>query len=110
MWIKVRYLNKVTIGNININSLPAKFDHVKVVILKDVDILVLKETQVDDTCSLGQLYVEGLNTHYRLDRNCIGGGVIIYVRNYISSKVLETHRLPQDIQGIFIELNFRKAK
>ena len=46
MWIKVRYLNKVTIGNININSLPAKFDHVKVVILKDVDILVLKETQL----------------------------------------------------------------
>ena len=110
MWIKVRYLNKVTIGNININSLPAKFDHVKVVILKDVDILVLKETQVDDTFSLGQLYVEGLNTHYRLDRNCIGGGVIIYVRNYISSKVLEKHILPQDIQGIFIELNFRNAK
>ena len=103
-------MNKVTIGNININSLPAKFDHVKVVILKDVDILVLKETQVDDTFSLGQLYVEGLNTHYRLDRNCIGGGVIIYVRNYISSKVLEKHILPQYIQGIFIELNFRKAK
>ena len=103
-------MNKVTIGNININSLPAKFDHVKVVILKDVDILVLKETQVDDTFSLGQLYVEGLNTHYRLDRNCIGGGVIIYVRNYISSKVLEKHILPQYIRGIFIELNFRKAK
>ena len=80
------------------------------VILKDVGILVLKETQVDDTFSLGQLYIEVLNACYRLDRNCIGGGVIIYVRNYIPSKVLEKHILPQDIEGMFIELNFRKAK
>ena len=80
------------------------------VILKDVDILVLKETQVDDTFSLGQLYIEVLNACYRLDRNCIGGGVIIYVRNYIPSKVFEKHILPQDIEGMFIELNFRKAK
>ena len=80
------------------------------VILKDVDILVLKETQVDDTFSLGQLYIEVLNACYRLDRNCIGGGVIIYVRNYIPSKVLEKHILPQDIEAMFIELNFRKAK
>ena len=52
-------VNKVIIGNININSLPAKFDQVKEVILKNVDILVITETKLDDTFPLGQFYVEG---------------------------------------------------
>ena len=43
-------MNKVITGNININSLPAKFDQVKEVILKNVDILVITETKLDDTC------------------------------------------------------------
>ena len=48
-------MNKVIIGNININSLPAKFDQVKEVILKNVDILVITEAKLDDTFPLGQL-------------------------------------------------------
>ena len=52
-------MNKVIIGNINANSLPVKFDQVKEVILKNVDILVIKETNLDDTFPLGQFCVEG---------------------------------------------------
>ena len=47
---------------------------------------------------------------FRLDRNCNGGGVIIYVRENIPSKILEVHKLPQDVEGMFVELNFRKTK
>ena len=47
---------------------------------------------------------------YRFDRNRNGGGVIIYVREGISSKILEKHKLPQDVEGMFVELNFRKIK
>ena len=64
-------MNKViiNIGNININFLPAKFDHVKEVILKNLDILVITETNLDGTFPLGQFYVEGFTMPYRLDRN-----------------------------------------
>ena len=103
-------MNKVIIGNININSLLAKFDQVKEVILKNVDILVITETKLDDTFPLGQFYVEGFTMPYRLDRNRNGGGVIIYVREDIPSKILEKHKLPQDVEGMFVELNFRKIK
>ena len=108
--LRLRNANKVIIGNININSLPAKFDQVKEVILKNVDILVITETKLDDTFPLGQFYVEGFTMPYRLDRNCNGGGVIIYVREDIPSKILEKHKLPQDVEGMFVELNFRKVK
>ena len=64
-------MNKViiNIGNISINFLPAKFDHVKEVILKNLDILVITETKLDGTFPLGQFYVEGFTMPYRLDRN-----------------------------------------
>ena len=108
--LRLRNVNKVIIGNININSLPAKFDQVKEVILKNVDILVITETKIDDTFPLGQFYVDGVTMPYRLDRNHNGGGVIIYDREDIPSKIFEKHKLPQDVEGVFFELNFRKIK
>ena len=70
---KLRNVNKVIIGSININSLPAMFDQVKEFILKNVDVLVITETKLDDTFPLGQFYVEGFTVPYRLDRNRDGG-------------------------------------
>ena len=107
---RLRNVNKVIIGNINTNSLPGNFDQVKEVILKNADILVITQTKIDDTFPLGQFYVEGFTMPYRLDRNCNGRGVIIYVREDIPSKILEKHKLPQDVEGVFVELNFRKIK
>ena len=69
----------------------------------------MKETNLDDTFPLGQFYVEGFTMSYRLDRNR-NGGVIIYVREDIPSNILEKHKLQQDIEGMFIELQFRKIK
>ena len=108
--LRVRNVNKVIIGNININSLPAKFDQVKEVKLKNIDILVITETKLDDTFPLDQFYVERFTIPYRLDRNRNGGGVIIYVMEDLPSKILEKHNIPQNFEGMFVELNFRKIK
>ena len=42
--------------------------------------------------SIGQFYA------YRLDRNCNDRDVIIYVREDIPGKILEKHKLPQDVE------------
>ena len=47
---------------------------------------------------------------FRLDRNRFGGGVLIYVREDIPCKQLTKHILPDDIEGIFVEVNLRKTK
>ena len=65
--LRLKNVNKVIIGNSNINSFPAKFNQVKEVILKNVDILVKTETTLDDTFPLGRFYVEGFTVSYRFE-------------------------------------------
>ena len=40
----------------------------------------------------------------------IGGGIIIYVSEDIPSRMLTKHNFPENIEGLFVELNFRKTK
>ena len=54
--------------------------------------------------------MDGFSKPYRLDRNKNGGGVMIFIRETISSKKLEKHIFPNDVESIFVELNFRKCK
>ena len=70
---------------------------------------MITETKLDDTFPLGQFYVEGFTMRYRLDRNPNGGGVIIYVREDIPSQILEKHKLPQDVEGMFVEQTLEKS-
>ena len=40
----------------------------------------------------------------------MGDGIIIYVREDITSRMLTKHNSPDNIKGLFLELNFRKSK
>ena len=78
--------------------------------LKYVDVLVITETKLDDTFLTFQFLVTGFSVPYRLGRNRNGGGIMIFISDDIPSRVLTKHVFPDDIEGLFIELNFRKAK
>ena len=108
--LRLRNVNKVIIGNLNINSLPNKFDQLREIVLKYVDVLVIMETKLDDTFLTSQFLVTGFSVPYRFDRNRNGGGIMIFIRDDIPSRMLTKHVFPDDIEGLFIELNFRKAK
>ena len=108
--LRLSNVNRVVIGNLNINSLPNKFNQLKELVLKHVDILVLTETKLDDSFPNSQFLVDGFSEPFRIDRNRSGGGVMIYVRDVIPSKLLTKHFFPNDIEGLFVELNFRKCK
>ena len=108
--LRLSNVNRVIIGNLNINSLTNKFDQLREIVLKYIDILVITETKLDDTFPNAQFLVPGFSKPFRRDRNRKGGGVMIYVHENIPSKLLTKHVLPSDIECIFIELNFRKCK
>ena len=46
---------------------------------------------------------------FRLDRTLRGGGIVTYVQKDIPSKRLHIGKLPDDIEGTFIEINLRKG-
>ena len=108
--LRLSNVNRVVIGNLNINSLSNKFNQLKELVLKHVDILVLTETKLDDSFSNSQFSVDGFSEPFRIDRNRSGGGAMSYVWDVIPSKLLTKHFFPNDIEGLFVELNFRKYK
>ena len=75
--LNIRNPNKIIIGNLNINSLPNKFEQLKGIVIQYIDILVITETILDDTFPTAQFLVNGFSDPYRLDRNRNGGGVLI---------------------------------
>ena len=108
--IRLKDINRVIIGNLNINSLPIKFAQPQEIVLKYVDILILTETKLGDSFPTSQFMVDGFSMPYRQDRNRNGGGIMIYIRDDIPSILLTKHVFPDDVEGLFVELNFRKSK
>ena len=108
--LKLKNTNRFILGHLNINSIAGKFYHFKVLIENNTDILVLTETKIDASFRNAQFRIDGFSAPFRLDRNRFGGGVLIYVREDIPCKQLTKYILPDDIEGIFVEINLRKTK
>ena len=108
--IRVKNVNKIVIGTLNINSLAPKFEQLREVIGKNIDILTIQETKLDSSFPVAQFLLDGYSEPYRLDRNRNGGGVMIYVRKDIPSKLLSKHTFIDAMEGLFVEVNLRKSK
>ena len=108
--LKLKSTNRLILGHLNINSIVGKFDHLKVLIENNIDILVLTETKIDSSFPNAQFRIDEFSAPFRLDRNKFGGGVLIYVREDIPCKQLTKLILPDNIEGIFVEINLRKTK
>ena len=106
----MRNVNKTIKGQININSISSKFNQLKELVLKHADILVVCETKLDETFSSSQFHMDGFSLPYRLDRNRNGRSVMIFVKEDIPSKLLTKQNFPSDVEGLLVELNFRKLK
>ena len=107
--LRLKNFNKTIIRQININSISSKFNQLKELVLK-LDILVVCETKLDETFLSSQFHINGFSLPYRLNGNRNGVGVMIFVKEDIPSKLLTKHDFPNDIEGLFAELNFRKSK
>ena len=88
------------IGNLNIDSIRNKFEQSKETVLKYIDILVVTETKLDETFLESLLLMDGFSKPYRLGRNKNAGGVVIFIHDTISSKILEKHIFPNDVENI----------
>ena len=108
--IRDKNVNKLVIGNLNINTFAGKFDQFKIIIQGKLDIIVVTETKLDDSYPTSQFFIEGFCKQYRMDRNKHGGGILIYIREDIPSKQLSKHNFIKHIEGIFIEINLRKTR
>ena len=54
---------------------------------KNIDALLTSETKIDSSFPSAQFHLEGYATPHRLDRNANGGGIPLYIREDIPSKL-----------------------
>ena len=103
-YLRIRNLNKIVAGHLNINSIRNKFDFLAHQVKGNFDILMISETKLDESFPPGQFLLDGDSVPYRFDRNGNGGGILLYIRGDIPSKLLSMNK---SIEGFFVEINLR---
>ena len=70
---------------------------------------MVTESKFDDTFPDFQFHIPGYKLPFRKDRNKLGGGIIVFVKDDIPCKKLDV-RIPEDIEALFLEINLRHTK
>ena len=112
--IKLENANRPVIAHLNINSIRNKIESLKLIIGNNIDILLISETKLDNSFPAPQFIIDGYSPPYRIDKNCMSGGLLLYVRDHIICKEIKhdpnvISKLTS-IQGILLEINLRKTK
>ena len=103
---RLKNTKRLTIAQLNINSLRNKFDSLVRMLHNILDILLISETKIDSSFPTAQFQIEGYTT-YSLDRNANGGGILLFIREELPSTLLNSD---MSIENFFIEVNIRKKK
>ena len=69
--LRAKNKNRLIIGNLNINSIPNKFDQLKLFVQGKVDILIVTETKLDSTFPTSQFMIDGYSEPYHFDHGTI---------------------------------------
>ena len=76
---RIKNVNRLIIGHLNINSISGKFDQLKYLIEKIIDVLIFTETKIDACLPNSQFIIDGYSPPFRYDRNRFGGGFLIHI-------------------------------
>ena len=66
------------------------------------------ETKIYDSFPLGNFLIGGFSKPFRLDRDSLGGGILLYVRDDVLSNLLDVKTKP--IEGFYVEMNLYNDK
>ena len=74
----------------------------------DENVYILWTAETKYSFQAAQFALPGYHKPYRLDINDKQGGLLVYVKYHLPSKLLSTHNISNDIQIIPFESNLRK--
>ena len=67
---------------------------------------MISETKLDESFPIAQFLIKGFSTPFQLDRNSQGGGILLYIREDIPSKLLFIDE--NGIEGLEVSLKYKK--
>ena len=105
--IRQNNINRPILGQLNINSIRNKFSFLASQIGHNLDVLLISETKHDDTFPTAQFLIDGFKKPYRLDRCSKVCGLLLFLRDDKSSRLLTEHKTPTNVECIFVEIGIR---
>ena len=88
---------------ININSLRNKSQFIASQVVNNVDVLLVSETKLDDSFLTAQFFLDGFSKRHRLDHCSKVGGLLLYIKDDISSRMLTDHRSLDNVECLFYQ-------
>ena len=82
-----KHPQNIFLGNLNINSIRNKFESIEEIISGIFDIFLTSESKLDSSFPSNQFSIDGYRI-FRMDRNKHGGGLMFYVNQDMSCKIL----------------------
>ena len=67
---------------------------------------MISETKLDSSFPKEQFHLHGFSEPYSLDRNGNGGGILVFIREDIPSKLIKSQ---MKIEVFFVELNLKRT-
>ena len=108
--VRQENINRLIIGQLNINSVTNKFHFLESEASKHLDILLISEIKIDESLPSAKSLLDGFFRLYRLGRCANDGGILLYVRDGIFSCLLTEYKLQDNTECLFIKINIRKKK
>ena len=103
--LRKQYPKNIIISYLNINSIRNKLNDLKALVVDSVDILCIAESKLNESFLSSEIALDGFKKPYRLDVSATSGGLLIYVKVNLPSKVVNLYDFNKDIQCVPIELN-----
>ena len=100
--ISRKNMNRIKIGQLNINSIRNKSNLLVPAVVRNLNILLITETKIDSSFPEGQFEIDGFTTPYRVDRDCHGGGILFYIKQDIPMKLLISLKISENLGGEFL--------
>ena len=91
--LRIKNLNKIIVSHLNINFIRKKFDFLAHQV----------QGNIDKSFPPGQFLLDGYSASFRSDRDGNGGGILLFIREDISSKLI---LMNDDTLGFFVETNY----
>ena len=108
--LRIKNPKNIIFSYFSTNSIRNKFDNLCDLISKIIDILSAAETKFDPSFPNSQFLILGFHEPMRLDITSKRGGMLVYMRFSLPSRLMSNFKLPENIQVIPFELYLRKEK
>ena len=105
---RLTYTKELIIGYVNINSVRNKFWNLQQTVFTKTDIL-LSETKTEDSFPHSHFFAKGFKIYLK-DRTKGGGGLLFYVNENLSGKIINSYKFKENSEIILFEFSVSDKK